>query len=164
MLTHSQGNKGNGQHTIRSSGRLWHRLAGCSGKQGRAVGVSTHTTAQIDDKQEERGDIVTELAFSTNSNVDSAVIEPTIVDLYTVGANVNEKGKNNTRPFIHQIQIQGLQGEVVRVWATFDEGALMEAMSTETFEKAKHRMGALAPSSLLLRMVNGTIVRSLGRC
>ena len=80
-----------------------------------------------------------------------------------MGANVNGKGKNNTRPFIHQIRIQGPQGEVVRVWATFDEGALMEAMSTETFEKAKHRMGALAPSSLLLRMANGTIVRSLGR-
>ena len=135
MFVHSQGNEGNGQHTIRSSGRLWHHLAGCSGKRGRAIGVSTHTTAQIDDKQEERGEIVAEPAFSISSNVDLAVIEPTIIDLYAVGANVNEKGKNNTRPFIHQIRIQGPQGEVVRVWATFDEGALMEAMSTETFER-----------------------------
>ena len=80
-----------------------------------------------------------------------------------MGAKEKEKRKNNTTPFVHQIRLHGPQGEVVRVWATFDEGALMEAMSTATFERVKHRTGALLPSHLLLRMANGTIVKSLGR-
>jgi hypothetical protein len=81
--------------------------------------------------------------------------------LYVVGANL-EEGREKTKPFIHQIQLHGPQGEIIRVWATFDEGALMEAMSTTAFEKAKHRLGNLLPSSLLLRMANRNIVRSLG--
>ena len=78
-------------------------------------------------------------------NVDSTVIEPYIVDLYAMGAKVNKKGKSTTKPFIHQIRLHGPQGEVVRVWATFDEGALIEAMSTASFEKVKHHMGKLLP-------------------
>lgn len=52
---------------------------------------------------------------------------------------------------------------MVRVWATFDKGALKEAMATEAFERVKHRLGTVQPSSLLLRKANGTIVKLLGR-
>ena len=79
-----------------------------------------------------------------------------------MGAKLDEK-RNIAKPFIHQIKLHGPQGEIVRVWATFDEGALMEAMSTSAFEKSKHRMGKLLPSSLLLRMANGTVMSSKGR-
>ena len=133
-------------------------MAGSTGKRGWAVSVSTHTTAQTSGKQ---GDQEID-AFNTMSNVDPAAFESNIVDLYAVGAKINEKG-NTTRPFVHQIRLHGLKGEIVRVWATFDEGALMEVMSTSTFEKSKHRIGKLQPSVLLLRMANGTIVKSLGR-
>jgi hypothetical protein len=138
-------------------------MARSPGKRGRAVSVSTHKTAQEKGGREEQNNGNAVPAFSTNSNVDSAVFESYIVDLYAVGAESDKKGKNSTKPFIHQIHIHGPQGEIVRVWATFDEGALMEAMSTTAFEKAKHRMGSLLPSLLLLRMANGTIVKSLGR-
>lgn len=111
--------------------------------------------AQVDGNQENQ-------AVGTVSDVDLTVGESNVVDLYAVGAKIEEEGKT-TKPFIHQVRIHGPKGEIVRVWATFDEGALREAMSTTTFEKAKHRMGALLPSGLLLRMANGTIVRSRGR-
>lgn len=87
--------------------------------------------------------------FSTVINVNPTVLESYIVDLYAVGANSDGERKN-TRPFIHQVKLHGPRGEVVRIWATFDEGALREAMSTTAFAKAKHRMGALRPSGLLL--------------
>ena len=132
-------------------------MAGGTGKRGRVVGVSTHTTTLADAYQE------TKSAFSTVPNVNPTVSESNIVDLYAVGAKTDEKRENTTKPFIHQIRLHGPQGEIIRTWATFDEGALMEAMSTATFEKAKHRMGKLKPSSLLLRMANGTVVKSLGR-
>ena len=125
-------------------------MTGCPGKRGRAISVSTHTTAQVDGKQGERENIVAETTFSTMSNVDSAVIESHIIDLYAMGVKTNRKRKSSTKPFIHQIQLRGPKGEAVRVWATFDEGALMEAMSMETFKRVKHRMGALLPSHLRL--------------
>ena len=132
-------------------------MARGSGKRGRVVGVSTHTTTLASGGQEINS------AFSTAPNVNPEVSESNVVDLYAVGAKLEEERKNTTRPFIHQIRLHGPQGEIVRVWATFDEGALREAMSTTMFEKVKHRMGTLQPSQLLLRMANGTIVKSLGR-
>ena len=83
--------------------------------------------------------------------------------MYAVGAKLDEKRERTAKPFIHQIRLHGPQGEIIRTWATFDEGALMEAMSTAMFERTKHRLGTLQPSPLLLRMANGTIVKSLGR-
>jgi hypothetical protein len=48
----------------------------------------------------------------------------------------------------------------VRIWANIDDGAMREVMSTTTFEKVKHRLGAFKPSSQLLRVANRTIVQS----
>jgi hypothetical protein len=137
-----------GKHKFSHRRRLWHGLARGAGKRGRAVGVSTLATAQVHDVQEKQIEIA-EPTFSTVPNVNATPSESHIVDLYAVGAKTKE-GEKTTSPFIHQIQLQGPQGEVVRVWATFDEGALMEAMSTQTFEKVKHRLSTLQPSPLLL--------------
>jgi hypothetical protein len=149
------------QHTFGRSRRLWHRLAGCTGKWGRAVSVNTPATAQACDKRVSQGVEVPESTFSTVSNVKSTISQSYIVDLYAVGAKPNEE--STTKLFIHQIRLHGPQGEIVRVWATFDEGALLEAMSTTAFEKTKHRLGTILPSRLLLRMANGALVKSLGK-
>jgi hypothetical protein len=136
-------------------------MAGYSGKRGRAVELSTHMTAQADNGQ--KGQVeASESTLDTVLDVNPGLSEPYIVDLYVVGAKLEDE-KEKAKPFIHKIRLHGPQGEIVRVWATFDEEALMEAMSTTAFEKAKHRLGRLLPSSLLLRMADGNIVKSLGR-
>jgi hypothetical protein len=63
-------------------------------------------------------------------------------------------------PFLQNTSFVGLQGEIVRVKALFDEGAMISAMSSATFNKVKHRLGNWAPSSKSLHMANGTIVLS----
>ena len=40
---------------------------------------------------------------------------------------------------------------------------MKEVMSSAMFRKVKHRMGTAAPSSQLLRVANGTIIRSEAR-
>ena len=88
--------------------------------------------------------------------------ESNVIDLFGIGASkINEE--KETKPFIHQIRIHGPQGEVVRVWANVDDGAMREVMSTAMFKKIKHRLGTIMPSSQLLRMANGAIVRSEAR-
>jgi hypothetical protein len=136
-------------------------MAGHTGKRGRAVGVSIDTTAQVSSEQEVE---VIEPAFSTVSNVKPTNFESDIVDLYTADANLGKKGElGQAKPFIHQVQLHGPQGKIVRVWALFDEGAMREAMSTRKFHESKHRLGTLLPSSLALRMADGSIVKSSGR-
>ncbi|KAG2337901.1 hypothetical protein BDR05DRAFT_831032, partial [Suillus weaverae] len=63
-------------------------------------------------------------------------------------------------PFIHQITLEGLKGEAVRVRALFDDGAMVAAMCTSIFNKVKHRLANWGPSERKLRMVNGNIVNA----
>ena len=77
-------------------------MAGRAGKWGRAISVSTLTTAQVHDVQERQVEIA-ESTISTVSNVNVTVSHSYIVDLYAVGARANEGEK--TKPFIHQIQL-----------------------------------------------------------
>jgi hypothetical protein len=86
-----------------------------------------------------------------------------IVDLFDIGAS-EEKGRiRNTKPFRHRVRLHGPRGEVVRVWANIDDGAMKEVMSTRTFEKVKHKLGKWTPSSQLLRVANGAVVQSEAR-
>jgi len=139
-------------------------LAGCAGKRGRAVVIDTDTTAQANGGEEEweveNGN--GEPLARTYMHVDAAAHKSNIVDLYAVDDKL-DRGRNECTMelFIHQIQLHGPQGEVVRVWALFDEGAMGEAMSTKVFRRVKHRLGQLMPSSLFLRMADGSIVKSL---
>ncbi|KIK41123.1 hypothetical protein CY34DRAFT_50702, partial [Suillus luteus UH-Slu-Lm8-n1] len=63
-------------------------------------------------------------------------------------------------PFLQNISFAGPQGEIVRVKALFDEGAMISAMCSSVFNKIKHRLGNWGPSSKRLRMANGTVVPS----
>ena len=49
------------------------------------------------------------------------------------------------------------------MWASIDDGAMKEVMSSAMFDKIKHRLGKSTPSSQLLRVVNGVIMQSEAR-
>ena len=80
--------------------------------------------------------------------------------MFNIGASNGKEEKRKIEPFIHQVRLHGPQGEIVRVWANVDDGAMREVMSSATFKKVKHRLGTTYPSSQLLRVANGTIIRS----
>ena len=88
---------------------------------------------------------------------------PSIVDLYSVGEEDKTwvSLKEKEVPFMHWVWLHGPQGEVVRVNALFDGGAMVGAMCASVFEKVKHRLyGQTKPSSRLLRMANGVVIQS----
>lgn len=76
-----------------------------------------------------------EAAIHTVSHVILTIPESNIVDLYTMGAMLN-KGEE-TKPFIHKIQLYGPDGEAVQIWALFNDSAMKEAMSISAFERRK---------------------------
>ena len=86
----------------------------------------------------------------TFSPVTTTTSELNIVDLFGIGASEELEEKRITKPFVHQVRLHGPQGEIVRIWANIDDGAMKEVMSSSMFRKVKHRLGAVAPSSQLL--------------
>ena len=129
-------------------------MAGCPGKRGWAIELSTDSTTQEPTKQEKGPFNIT----STVSNVVTNTSKSNIVNLFSIGAN-NEEIKA-TKPFIHQVRFLGPQGEVVRAWANIDDGAMREVMSSDVFKRVKHRLGTTTLSSQLLRVANGAVIHS----
>ena len=95
-------------------------------------------------------DTFSDVVSKSNSN---------IVQLFSIGTS-KEKKEKKTKPFIHQVRFHGPRGKIVRVWANIDDGTMKEVMSSAMFRKVKHRMGTAAPSSQLLQVANGMIIRS----
>ena len=98
----------------------------------------------------------------TVSDVCKEDVELQVVDLYAVRTESDKTQKKGTKPFIHQVKLHGPKGEVVRVWGLFDNGAMVDAMSTETYNRVRHRLIPLGRSSRRLRMANGNIVNPVG--
>ena len=48
------------------------------------------------------------------------------------------------------------------MWGLFDNGAMVDAMSTETYERVRHQLSPLERSVRRLRMANGNVVIPLG--
>ncbi|KAJ7209815.1 hypothetical protein B0H12DRAFT_988346, partial [Mycena haematopus] len=65
-------------------------------------------------------------------------------------------------PFICGIEVEGPRGELVRIRALEDDGAMVNAMCTALYEAIKHRIGELQWSVKTLRMANGALVPSTG--
>ena len=99
----------------------------------------------------------------TVSNVLTTTIESNVVELFSIGASKSKGEIKDTKPFVHQVRLHGPQGEVVRVWANVDDGAMKEVMSKEKFQMVKHRLGRATPSRQLLRVANGVIIQSEAR-
>ena len=77
----------------------------------------------------ERSRITAEADTPVISTVDP---ESHIFDLYAVNP------EQTIQPFTHQLKIKAKGGEIVRVKANFDDGALANAMSTSKFNEIKH--------------------------
>ncbi|THH13172.1 hypothetical protein EW146_g7017 [Bondarzewia mesenterica] len=84
-----------------------------------------------------------------------------IIDLYTV-ADPNSPNKQCT-PFVHEISLDGPNGEVVRMRSLFDDGAMVGAMCSTIFAKIKHRLSGWGRSTKRLRMADGTVIKSEAR-
>ena len=75
------------------------------------------------------------------SDVSVSESEIQIFNLYMAGH------KNSAQPFVHQLSIDTGIGGTVRVWASFDDGALTNAMSLTKFQTVKHCIGCCKASS-----------------
>ncbi|THH15436.1 hypothetical protein EW146_g5032 [Bondarzewia mesenterica] len=84
-----------------------------------------------------------------------------IIDLYTV-ADPNSPNKQCTL-FVHEISLDGPNGEVVRMHSLFDDGAMVGAMCSTIFAKIKHCLSGWGHSTKRLRMANGTVIKSEAR-
>lgn len=82
------------------------------------------------------------------------------VDLYSVGGS--DRLKTPTQPFTHSVVLEGETGERTSVQGLFDDGAMVNSICREVFERLKPRIGPLRPSSRTLRMADGTLVPSSG--
>jgi hypothetical protein len=125
-----------------------------SWKWGRAVSLVDEQTAKDN------------LSVSAEQNaIDttiSAVNDPSandnVVDLYSA---IHEKSTRETKnPFMHHLLLHSANGEITRVKALFDGGAMVGAMCSSVFCRIQHRLGSWQPSQCCLRMANGVIVRS----
>ncbi|EMD37973.1 hypothetical protein CERSUDRAFT_34890, partial [Gelatoporia subvermispora B] len=65
-------------------------------------------------------------------------------------------------PFLHQLALIQPTGEVVRMRALFDDGAMINAMCSDMWQNVRHRLGQLQPTRRQLRMANGSVVPSEG--
>ena len=96
------------------------------------------------------GDSISEPADSSiqicTSNVHDTDSEYTIIDLYTVWPESHETQKKEVKPFIHQIKLHGLEGETIQVWGLFDNGAMVDVMSTKMYLQIKHKLAPLEKS------------------
>lgn len=89
-----------------------------------------------------------------------------IVDLYSVGHPQTTKAQienGEAVPFIHRIELEGPQGEVVRIRALFDDGAMVSVMCSSIFQKIKHRLHNYGQSNKKLRMANGNVINSVAK-
>lgn len=81
-------------------------------------------------------------------------------DIYTTLAQTNNamSNENKTVPFINNVTIKSDNGELTRLRALFDDGAMVNAMCTTVFEAVKHRLRGWTRSAQTLRMANGTVI------
>ncbi|KAJ7172818.1 hypothetical protein C8R43DRAFT_1119658 [Mycena crocata] len=86
-------------------------------------------------------------------------VESQVIDLYNVGI---EEPRRASVPFICGIEVEGPRGELERIRALEDGGAMVNAMCVALYRAVRHRIGELQRSGKILRMANGTLVPSIG--
>jgi len=95
--------------------------------------------------------------------VDTTCNNSMLIDLYAIEGD-DKMWKTLTQkeaPFIHWLLLHGPQGEIIRVKALFDRGAMVGAMCTSFFNKVQHRLlGQTKASNRHLCVANGVIVPS----
>ncbi|KIM88296.1 hypothetical protein PILCRDRAFT_3315 [Piloderma croceum F 1598] len=77
-------------------------------------------------------------------------------DVYSVGEN------GDAIQFERVINLIGINGELVAIKATFDDGATVNVIDMAAFEEVKSRLSELQPSKKVMRMANGVLIPSNG--
>jgi hypothetical protein len=77
-------------------------------------------------------------------------------DVYSVGEN------GDAIQFERVINLIGINGELVAIKATFDDGATVNVIDMAAFEEVKNRLSELQPLKKVMRMVNGVLIPSNG--
>jgi hypothetical protein len=75
---------------------------------------------------------------------------------------MESKPKRMSMPFICGIEVEGLKGELERVRALEDDGAMVNTMCTALYGVIRHHIGELQPSGKTLHMANRVLVPSRG--
>ena len=127
-------------------------MARGSGKRGRAIELDTISTAPATE-----GGNIENTVSTSDTNVPAIAPEMKLFDVYTVGYDP----KQIAIPFTHQLKILSTNGRTIQVHANVDDGALINAMSTEKFNGIKQHLGHYKPSLRWLRMANGVIVKAV---
>ncbi|KAF8975407.1 hypothetical protein BDQ17DRAFT_1441526 [Cyathus striatus] len=148
----------------------WRRYAGFHLQQARSTPVNI---VAVDDYGTvwQVADVGTEAAQHQKSAEDREVLvgkrathkDETQLTTNEYNTSTNKYKQEPNICDLYIIAFHGPQGEVVRAWGTFDDGALVGAICSKLYERVKHRMGLLAPSAKRLRMANRVVVRALGR-
>jgi hypothetical protein len=77
-------------------------------------------------------------------------------DVYSVG----EEG--NAIPFEKEINLIGVNGELVALKATFDDCAMVNVIDKVAFEEVRNQLSEPQPSRKVMRMANGALIPSNG--
>ncbi|KAF8868433.1 hypothetical protein BD779DRAFT_1793882 [Infundibulicybe gibba] len=72
------------------------------------------------------------------------------------------KVRKNSVPFVHGVELEGPNGEIVRIRSVFDDGAMVNAIDKKLHTKIKERLTMAKPSSKVLHMADGRLVPSAG--
>ena len=107
------------------------------------------------------GFAVNEDHLHTFKNVESTGMN-TIVDMYAVDETGNLVQVATSAPFKTVTSLQGPLGECIWFLATVDNGAMINAVNTDTYNRVAWRLIALQPSNRTLRMADGLLVPSSG--
>lgn len=86
----------------------------------------------------------------------------TITDVYALDATGQPVKSKVGRPFLAVPSLEGPNGERVRFLAVVDNGAMINALDVEAYNRVKGRLGGLDPSRQVLRMADGSLVAAVG--
>jgi hypothetical protein len=84
-----------------------------------------------------------------------------VCDLCVVrGLGAVSENEMAEKPFVHEVQLLGLKGEIVRVCTVFNDGTMISAMSSQIYKKVRHRLQGWQPSKCMLCIANRALVKS----
>lgn len=83
-----------------------------------------------------------------------------ISDLYSVERRMSDDAE--AVPFTQAVQLNGPRGERVELKGTFDDGAMVNAINSATFNDVRQSLNVPQNSVRILRMANGVLNRSGG--
>ncbi|KAG6852193.1 hypothetical protein C0991_002173 [Blastosporella zonata] len=119
--------------------------------------VLKHKQAVPEDQQSKAPHIPT--SVTRDPDVDTAT-KYTILDLYET-RDENRGAQERAVPFYHELELRSCN-ETAWAWGHFDNGAMVDTMSTGLWEQIRETTSLLMPSLRRLRMANGLIVIPLG--